>query len=139
MIMQDIPISFRAVIIQDGKVLTLRREFDDQKTIWVFPGGHIDKSDDNEKEALKRECLEEVNLQIEVKDKIFEQNYKNTINHFFLCAVIEGNASYGNGPEYTKPELYHGSHDPEWLPIEDLGKYDLKPNKLRDRIIKGCV
>ena len=138
---QNIPTSVRAVIIKDDKVLTLCREFNDGDTIWTFPGGHIEKYDKDEKEALKRECLEEVDLQVEVGKKIFEQNFKGSINHFFFCSIIKGNTGHGNGPEYTHPETYHGSHDPEWLPLKDLDKYDLRPSELKDiiKIANGIV
>jgi len=132
----NMPISVRAVIIQDGKILVLRREFDNNDTIWTFPGGHVEKFDKDEKEALQRECEEEVNLEIKVGEKIFKQNFKGNINHFYLCSIVKGEAGYGNGPEYTQPEKYHGSHDPEWLLINDLDSYDLKPNELRDVIFK---
>ena len=132
----NILISVRAVIIKDKKVLALRREFDDEDTRWVFPGGHMESSDKNAEEALKRECMEEVNLTVEVDKRIFEQNFKGRINHFYLCTVLDGKAGYGNGPEYTHPEKYHGRYHPEWISIGDLNKYDLYPIELRDKIEK---
>lgn len=133
-ISKNTPTSVRAVIIKDDKILVLRREFDDGDTIWTFPGGHIEKSDKDEEEALKRECIEEVNLEIEVGEMIFEQNFKGSINHFYICTIIRGEASYGNGPEYTQPETYRGSHHPEWLLLKSLDKYDLRPKTLKDII-----
>lgn len=133
---QNTTTSVRAVIIKNGEVLTLRREFDDGDIIWTFPGGHIEESDKNEKESLKRECKEEVNLEVMVGRKIFEQNFKGKINDFYLCTIIAGVAGHGNGPEYTEPEIYRGTHEPEWLSIIDLNKYDLRPNELKNQIIK---
>lgn len=134
---QNIPDRVRAVIIQDDKIMAFRRDFDDGKTYWTFPGGHIEKFDKNEKEALKRECMEEVNLEVKVGNKIYEQDYKGAIIYFYMCTVIKGEAGYGNGPEYTHPEDYRGNFHPEWISIKDLNKYDLRPNELRDKIKNG--
>lgn len=132
---QNKPDSVRAVIIKDGKILTLRRDFYNEPTIWTFPGGHIEKSDSNIQAALNRECKEEVNLEVKVGKMIYEQDHKGKINHFYLCEFQKGIAGEGNGPEYTNPENYHGTHTPQWLPINQLAEYDLRPNILRDKII----
>lgn len=129
-------IHVRAVIVKDEQVLSLRRDYDDSPTIWTFPGGHVEKYDKDEKQALKRECLEEINVEVEVGDLIFTQNFKGQMNHFYLCKIIKGETGYGLGPEYQHPENYHGSHHPQWLPNENLSKYDLRPVELRDKIIK---
>ncbi len=129
------PISVRAVIVKDGQVLTLRRDYPDSPTIWTFPGGHFEDFDKDGKEALARECLEEENVKIEVGELIFEQNFKGTDNHFYLAKILGGEVGLGSGPEYNYPEEYHGSHHPQWLKIKDLAKFDLRPVELRDKII----
>ncbi len=136
---QNEPDRVRAVIIKDGNILTLRRDFDDEPTRWVFPRGGVETTDKNAHEALKRECKEEVNLEIKVGKMVYEQNYKGRINHFYLCTIEKGNANAGDGPEYTNPENYHGTHTPEWLPIAQLSNYDLRPNDLRNKIITNDI
>ncbi len=53
------PVSIKAVIIDDNKVLCLKNE----RNEWDFPGGKINFDEDIE-ECLKREVKEETNLDI---------------------------------------------------------------------------
>jgi len=53
------PISIKAIIIDDNKVLCLKNE----RNEWDFPGGKINFSEDVE-ESLRREVKEETNLNI---------------------------------------------------------------------------
>jgi 8-oxo-dGTP pyrophosphatase MutT (NUDIX family) len=58
-----------AVIRRGDKVLLGRRlKKDRAENLWVFPGGGID--DDGLDEALRRECVEEVGLDVVVGDLI---------------------------------------------------------------------
>jgi len=54
-----VPVSIKAVIIDDNKVLCLKNE----RNEWDFPGGKINFNEDIE-ECLKREVKEETNLDI---------------------------------------------------------------------------
>ena len=53
------PISIKAIVIDDNKVLCLKNE----RNEWDFPGGKINFNEDIE-ECLKREVMEETNLDI---------------------------------------------------------------------------
>ncbi len=53
------PISIKAIIIDDNKILCLKNE----RNEWDFPGGKINFNEDVE-ECLKREVIEETNLEI---------------------------------------------------------------------------
>ena len=128
----------RAVIIQDGKVLTIKRVLSDC-IYWTFPGGGVEESDDDLKSALKRECLEEVGVNVAVKNVILKKEYKEgIIEYFYICKIINGKVSKGSGPEYDNKDLgYRGTHEPKWLPLKNLDKFSLKPEILRDLIIKN--
>lgn len=122
----------RAVIIKDRRVLVLERHKDDDH-FWCFPGGGVEK-DESEQEALKRECLEEINVKIKVGRKIYHQDFKESPINFYLAEIVDGKVGKGNGPEYQENNNYIGTHQPVWLPIKDLQKYDLRPNTLRDML-----
>ena len=62
-----------AVVIDKDKIILLKREKDD-RTYWVFPGGGVDEGE-NRKEALVRECKEELGLDVEVGEMIFRQRF----------------------------------------------------------------
>ena len=53
------PISIKAIIVDDNKILCLKNE----RNEWDFPGGKINFNEDVEK-CLKREVIEETNLEI---------------------------------------------------------------------------
>lgn len=124
----------RAVIIRNDKVLTLERNKVDDH-FWCFPGGGAEEGE-SEQDALERECLEEANIKVRVGEKFYHQDFEGYGINFYLCEIINGKVGKGNGPEYQKGTDYSGTHQPVWLPIKDLQKYDLRPNGLRDRIIE---
>lgn len=121
----------RAVIIENGKVLALERNKTDDR-FWCFPGGEIEKGE-SAKEALERECLEEVNVGITVGKKIHRQDFEGQQVDFYLGRIVKGKVSRGSGPEYLQQDRTN-SYRPVWLPIKDLDKYDLRPNGLRDKV-----
>lgn len=123
-----------AYILKDGKVLTLKRTFPDV-VYWAFPGGGVEEGE-TEVEAVERECFEETSVKIKVGKFYFKQIFRESINNFYLCEYVSGEALKGDGPEYSDTySIYKGEHDPEWLEMRELEKYDLRPNELRDKII----
>ncbi len=59
-----------AFILKDSKFLIAKR-----KEGWEFPGGKV-KRGEEEKEALKREIKEELGIEIEVENLIYEEKEK---------------------------------------------------------------
>lgn len=124
----------RAVIVKNGKVLAIERH-ENGDHFWCFPGGGV-KEGENETKALERECLEEANVRVKVGTKIWKQDFKGENINFYLCEIVEGRVGKGDGPEYQNGNDYSGTHQPVWLPIKDLEKYDLRPKDLRDKIFE---
>jgi len=60
----------RAIIIVDGKILLINRLKKDE-SYWVVPGGQVESGESRE-EAVKRECLEELGLQVSIKNLFIE-------------------------------------------------------------------
>ena len=79
------PVSVKALIIDDNKVLCLKNE----RNEWDFPGGKITYNEDPE-DCLKREVKEEVNL--EIKDlqilKSFNMKFNNIDVFILLYSVM---------------------------------------------------
>lgn len=61
--------SVAAVCIHDGKVLLARHTYGAGKGLLIIPGGYLEKGE-LPQEAVKREFLEEVNVNIEPKEII---------------------------------------------------------------------
>ena len=74
------PISIKAIIIDDNKVLCLKNE----RNEWDFPGGKIDFNEDVE-ECLRREIKEETNLSVNNLNILKPLNLKfNAVSVFVL-------------------------------------------------------
>ena len=63
---QKFVIASGPVIIENNKVLLVKENKNNQITPWFFPGGRIKIQDKNLEETCKRECLEEVGLEIKI-------------------------------------------------------------------------
>lgn len=54
------------VIIEDGKVLLNREKKEYGETLWFFPGGKMEETDENFEATCIREVKEEMGLEIEI-------------------------------------------------------------------------
>ncbi len=122
----------RMIIIEEGKVLLIHRIKNTE--YWVFPGGGIEEGESHQ-QALKREAMEELGVEVEVGEKVFEEIMKITDmldcqSYFYLCKITGGEIGTGNGPEWQSDGGYIGQHHIEWRSINELGKIDLKPDSI---------
>lgn len=130
----------RAIIIKNDQILTLKR-IKKTETYYTFPGGGVEKGETNE-EAIKRECLEELGVNIKVFKLLKSLTITNLydlpkhIQNFYVCEIIDGELGTGNGPEYQEGSHYEGEHIIKWLNIKDLKNIDLRPIEMKDIIIK---
>ena len=62
-------ISIDAVIVNDEKILLIKRGADPYKDFWALPGGYVDW-DESTLDAVRREVKEELNLDVESADLI---------------------------------------------------------------------
>lgn len=73
------------IIWEDRVLLHQRRKGDMLEGTWEFPGGKVEEGE-GQKEALKREILEELNLEIEVKERLGEVVHRYPHIHIRLIA-----------------------------------------------------
>ena len=83
-----------AIIKKDNLYLIAQRNKNKYMGLtWEFPGGKVEPNE-NFHEALSREIQEELNIQINVHEKIAEEKYKDDeidiILHYFLCSQKSG-------------------------------------------------
>lgn len=55
------------ILIENGKILLIKRATEPNKGLWTIPGGKI-KFGEKIEDALKREMLEETGLEVEILD-----------------------------------------------------------------------
>ena len=128
----------RAVIIDNGKLLTIKR-VRPTRTYWTFPGGSTER-DEGHKEALKRECEEELGLGVSVGELLFDFIIEepDIISHqyWYRCNIISGELGMGHGPEFQKDKGYEGTHEIEWISLKEISNLNLLPLVARDAILK---
>ena len=108
-----------AVIKKDDCYLLAKRNKDKYMGLkWEFPGGKVE-SNETFKEALSREILEELDVNIEIHNKVAEEKYKdseiNIILHYFMCSL-------------SNEDIVLSEHEAiEWVKKEEFFKYDFVP------------
>lgn len=108
-----------AILRNNGRVLITRRpDGKPHADMWEFPGGKLSKNESPE-ECLRREILEELNLQIEVKS-IFEIAYHR---YEWGPVLILAYECISFGGEIRNIEV--AEH--QWVLPADLPKYPILP------------
>jgi 8-oxo-dGTP diphosphatase len=103
-----------AIIFYDNKILCVKRgktKFDYTSYKYEFPGGKIEENE-TEVEALKREIIEELEMNIIVKEKFLTVNHQypdlNIAMHSYICSVESNNLTLTEHIEY------------KWLDVSEL-------------------
>tara|TARA_B100000700_G_C14439681_1_gene576485 strand:- start:134 stop:511 length:378 start_codon:yes stop_codon:yes gene_type:complete len=82
---------------------------------WEFPGGKVEINESFE-QALSREIKEELNVEIDIVNKIAEENYNdnkiNVILYYYLCRIKEGDIFLSEHEDYA------------WVEKKDFLTYD---------------
>jgi len=82
---------------------------------WEFPGGKVE-SNETFHEALSREIQEELNININVHEKIAEEKYKDDeidiVLHYFLCSEKSGTIRLNEHENIA------------WIETKDFDKYN---------------
>jgi 8-oxo-dGTP pyrophosphatase MutT (NUDIX family) len=135
--MKPIRNSAKALIIKDGKLLATKNE-DDWGVFYLLPGGG-QEAGENLREALARECMEEISARVEIGDILLVREYigKNhefaewdsethQIEYMFDCVLLnEEELGNGNIPDNAQIGF-------EWLDLDELHKYRIYPAALKD-------
>lgn len=120
--MKPIRNSAKAVIVQDGRLLVIRLE-DQYGTAYVFPGGGQEKGEEL-KDAVARECLEEIGQAVNVGELLHIREYigKNhefaewdadihQVEFYFACSLIDPEATVLKAPiQMTTKSPWNGLH-----------------------------
>ena len=149
--MYPVRTSTKAVIIENNALLVIVGKNVTGEEYYYLPGGGQEKFETLE-DALKRECLEEIDVKVVVRDLLFvrdfiAKNHKFTtsdpdfhqIDFFFECSLEPDQIpKTGSSPDSDQ----QGVH---WLPLSELETANLYPGKLktalltRDRVYLGDV
>jgi 8-oxo-dGTP diphosphatase len=106
-----------AVIRRDGKTLiSHRRDKPGRPGQWEFPGGKVEPGE-SDADALRRECLEEMDVRVLVGPRLLEHRHdypELSVDLVFYACTLSAEAE-------PKPL---GMASLEWAPFGTLGRYD---------------
>ena len=88
----------RAIVIYNGKLVSMYREFDD-RSFYVFPGGGMEDNE-SEEECVIREVYEEFGITVNPIKKVYVYENERSIEYFYLCDWISGEFGTGVGEEF---------------------------------------
>ena len=132
-------ICVRGILIEEGKLLVIHRIKNDLE-YYVIPGGGVE---DNETmiQALKREILEEVGINIKVlsDNPIYTYQDSESIHSFYLISYAGGVYDSGLGPEFFSKEYEsHGEYKIGFVSLQDiaLGRINLVPISIKDELVR---
>lgn len=108
-----------ALIWRDGKFLICQRPKNKARALmWEFVGGKVEKGETRQ-QALKRECQEELDIQIEVGDVFMcvEHKYPD----IDICLTLF-NATLLQG----EPKMLE-HNDIKWISVSEIDEYEFCP------------
>lgn len=121
------------VIIYDEKVLLIYREKEGRK-YYVYPGGHL-KTGETPEEGMKREILEETNLNIydkEVKELVEVHAEGFALEKYYLVKLAKLNSQVFD----TNPEDSKEVSDLIWVSLSDAKNLEhLYPREIISQIV----
>ena len=130
------------VLIEDNKVALIERHRAGLD-YFVFPGGGVDQGESPEQAAI-REAMEELGIEVSIKQKIAEIHFGRTSKHiYFLVERVSGEFGSGTGEEFTDSDPDHpeeGIYIPIWMPLDELPQHkNIYPAGLANLVIKSLT
>lgn len=125
-----------AIIVIDGKLVTMYREFQG-RIYYTFPGG---KQEDGEslEDCAKRETLEEFGLVVEPIKKVYVYECERSIEHYYTCKLISGEFGSGTGEEFDENPQY-GVYKPMMIDIKELPSIPLMPPEIAEAFYNDYI
>lgn len=127
------------VLIEDDKVALIERHRAGLE-YFVFPGGGVDEGETPEQAAV-REAMEELGVEVVVKQKVAEIHIETSRQVYFLVERVTGEFGTGTGEEFTDSDPSdpsEGIYVPMWMPIEELSQRgNVYPVELVEIVLKS--
>ena len=134
--------SAKALIIRDNQILLQRCDFGDGVLCYLFPGGG-QKFGETLDKTVERECLEEIGARVRAKKLLFIREYISANHEFADKKKVHSIEFYFQCELVTEPSWDRAFHPDrvqvgiEWVPLAELGKKNLFPRTLRNRLVDG--
>jgi mutator protein MutT len=113
-------IAVGAIVIDDGRLLVVKRANDPGKGLWSLPGGRVEQGEFLE-DALKREVREETGLEVEVGELAGILEVPGDELHYVILdyhALVTGSTDVRPGDDAAEVR---------WAPLKDVAHMDCTP------------
>jgi 8-oxo-dGTP diphosphatase len=137
--MEPVRNSAKALILKDHCILVIKH-VDDVGDWFTLPGGG-QESGETLIEAVQRECMEEVGLDVEVGDLLFVREYIGKNHEFWEvdaeCHQVEfifDCSIRGDSPPQMGESPDDDQIDVVWLPLQEISRFRIYP-----KILKGIL
>jgi len=129
----------RAIICNGDNLVLIKRTRKGRDPYWVFPGGLVEKGE-SMKEALRRECQEELGINVKVGELLIKKNLDlyedNQTEYFYLCESVGGKLGTGTGPEFSEyKDKNWGIHEVVEVPKDEIKNLNLLPEEVKALIV----
>ena len=123
------------LIIKKDNLILLVHRIKSGNEYYVFPGGGVEEGESIETAAI-REAKEETSLDVKFGKELlsFVSPSDNRTHHCFLITEFSGDLQLG-GPEIDR-QSESNKYVLEWQKIEDLEKFELYPEELKNKLIE---
>lgn len=129
------------VLIEDNKVALIERHRAGLD-YFVFPGGGVDEGETPEQAAV-REAMEELGIEVAVKQKTAEIYFDESVQVYFLVERVAGEFGTGVGEEFTDADPNdpsEGIYIPIWMPIDELKQHEnVYPAELVEIVVRSIT
>ena len=133
-LLPDIRNAARALIVRQKKILLLRKEGGGRGERFALPGGAQDPGE-TLKEALNRECIEEIGTSVDIGDLIHVADFfklrdtqpptrRHVVEFLFRCSISDDySPRSGHRPDKHQVEVI-------WAELDELAQLPLFPQYL---------
>jgi 8-oxo-dGTP diphosphatase len=106
-----------AIIVNDGRVLMVRRRVSEGQLSWQFPAGEVEAGETAEVAAV-REAAEEVGLTVAAQETLGERVHPNTGRTmlYVACKVVDGQAHVADEVELDAVDWCDQAKLTEYVP-----------------------
>ncbi len=113
---------------------------------YMLPGGRLDIHEEAEV-AIKRELIEELGIETELKLKYVAENFikfpnlqYHEIGFYFITSINEEQYGYDENKEYdSKDESHDGKSIFKWLDVNEIDSYEIMPKVIKEKIVNKDV
>lgn len=122
----------RGILIYQGKIALIKR-IHNVETYYVFPGQLILNDQLSFKELLKHFFLEELGLTVKINNLYLKNDVFNVEEYFYSVTLTNDQIFPKEIKTISKQEK---NQSLVWIDLNDLPTLNLKPNEVRNQIIK---